>query len=520
MDVVRTRGRPSYAARRAAFDLTGLPPSSEQLDAYLADRRPDAYERVIDRLLDSPQYGERWARHWLDVAGYADSDGNGNEDTPRPFAYKYRDYVVRSFNADKPLDRFIVEQLAGDELVPRPWANLKPDQVELLAATGFLRMAADGTSTRGPDGAGLQSGRRRHAQGRRLVAAGADRRLRPVPRPSLRPDPAVRLLPAPRRLRAGADPALAAAGATASLALHRRRSHRSAAVEAEAQKLEKALEPTVAKYMAEALEKELTKFPRRSGASSATPATRPKPSASPSRSSCWRPIPSVNITEGVLYQYNAAAAEDLKKERAKIAAVRARKPVQDFVSVLDELPGVCPRRGSSTAAIIASPPGRSPRGLDDHRAARGPVRDPARIPAADLGPTAWNMHVTSSMAAIRWSAAAGQPDLDAPLRPRAGRDARRLRRAGQPADAPGAPGLAGRRAGPTGLEPEADAPADHDVRGLPAVVAARAGRRDPMPRTPGTAVIRSGGWMRRRCATASSSPAAGSIPACSAGPCR
>ena len=117
------------------------------VDDFLADRRPDAYERAIDRLLDSPHYGERWARHWLDVAGYADSDGDGSNDTPRPYAYKYRDYVVRSLNADKPLDRFIVEQMAGDELVPRPWANLKPEQVETLAATGFLRMAADATSS-------------------------------------------------------------------------------------------------------------------------------------------------------------------------------------------------------------------------------------------------------------------------------------------------------------------------------------------------------------------------------------
>src|SRR5206468_4190537 len=100
----------------------------------------------IDRLLASPHYGERWARHWLDVAGYADSDGNGSDDTPRPYAYKYRDYVIRSFNADKPLDQFIIEQLAGDELVPTPWKNLTPEQIEKLTGTGFLRMAPDGAS--------------------------------------------------------------------------------------------------------------------------------------------------------------------------------------------------------------------------------------------------------------------------------------------------------------------------------------------------------------------------------------
>ena len=80
---------------------------------------------MIDRLLASPRYGERWGRHWLDVAGYADSEGNGSEDTPRPYAYKYRDYVIRALNADKPLDQFVTEQLAGDELVPQPWSNLE-----------------------------------------------------------------------------------------------------------------------------------------------------------------------------------------------------------------------------------------------------------------------------------------------------------------------------------------------------------------------------------------------------------
>src|SRR5262249_9441039 len=81
--------------RRAAFDLLGLPPSPAEIEAFLADPGADAYERMLDRLLASPHYGERWARHWLDVAGYADSDGNGSDDTPRPYAYKYRDYVIR-----------------------------------------------------------------------------------------------------------------------------------------------------------------------------------------------------------------------------------------------------------------------------------------------------------------------------------------------------------------------------------------------------------------------------------------
>jgi mono/diheme cytochrome c family protein len=135
---------------RLSLDLTGLPPTREELARFLADESADAYEKAVDRLLDSPHYGERWARVWLDVAGYADSDGYTAADSPRPFAYKYRDYVIRALNADKPLDQFIAEQLAGDELVGTT-KDLTPEQIDLLAATGFLRMAADGTATGGID---------------------------------------------------------------------------------------------------------------------------------------------------------------------------------------------------------------------------------------------------------------------------------------------------------------------------------------------------------------------------------
>src|SRR5690606_33759644 len=106
----------------------------------------DAYEQLVDRLLASPAFGERWARHWLDVAGYADSDGYDERDTPRPWAYKYRDYVIRSLNSDKPWNRFIIEQLAGDELLPPPYENLSAAEADCLSATGFLRTAPHGTA--------------------------------------------------------------------------------------------------------------------------------------------------------------------------------------------------------------------------------------------------------------------------------------------------------------------------------------------------------------------------------------
>ncbi len=134
--------RPASAAdkrtliRRATFDLIGLPPTPEQIDAFLADDSPEAFDRVVDRLLDSPHYGERWGRHWLDVARYADSNGL-DENVAYGNAWRYRDYVIAAFNRDKPFDRFLLEQLAGDLL---PAEGDKSEANERLIATGFLAM--------------------------------------------------------------------------------------------------------------------------------------------------------------------------------------------------------------------------------------------------------------------------------------------------------------------------------------------------------------------------------------------
>ncbi len=132
--------------RRLAFDLTGLPPTPSEIQAFLADRSPDAYERRVEQYLASPHYGERWGKYWLDAAGYADSNGYFSADSDRPLAYRYRDYVINSFNRDKPYDRFIREQLAGDELAGyAPGKEVTPEMVEPLVATHFLRNAPDGT---------------------------------------------------------------------------------------------------------------------------------------------------------------------------------------------------------------------------------------------------------------------------------------------------------------------------------------------------------------------------------------
>jgi hypothetical protein len=132
--------------RRLAFDLTGLPPTPEMLAEFEADTTDGGYERVVDKLLNSDRFGEHWARHWLDVAGYADSDGYLDADRERPEAWRYRDYVIRAFNTDKPYDRFTLEQVAGDELSDwRRAEELSPGMVDELTATGFLRTAVDPT---------------------------------------------------------------------------------------------------------------------------------------------------------------------------------------------------------------------------------------------------------------------------------------------------------------------------------------------------------------------------------------
>ena len=128
------RATPAQLIRRVTYGLTGLPPTIEEVEAFVADSSPGAYAELIDRLLASPHYGERWGRHWLDLARFAESDGF-EHDAVRPHSWRYRDYVIRSFNADKPFDRFIREQIAGDELFP--------NDPEALVATSFNLLGPD-----------------------------------------------------------------------------------------------------------------------------------------------------------------------------------------------------------------------------------------------------------------------------------------------------------------------------------------------------------------------------------------
>ena len=169
--------------RRAYFDLTGLPPSPDAVDAFLADKSPDAFAKVVDTLLASPQYGEKWARHWLDVARYAEDQAHTFGVKPKTQAWRYRDWVIAAFNADMPYDRFVKLQIAGD-LLPgragRPVHEVRRPRLP-RPGRGVLQEHRRGTGHRG--------GTRRprgHAHPRVPRPHG---RVRPLPRPQVRPDP-------------------------------------------------------------------------------------------------------------------------------------------------------------------------------------------------------------------------------------------------------------------------------------------------------------------------------------------
>jgi mono/diheme cytochrome c family protein len=330
--------------RRATFDLHGLPPTPDEIARFLADRRPDAWERLIDRLLASPRYGERWGRRWLDVAGYADSEGYVTADTERPWAYKYRDYVVRSFNANKPFDRFVLEQLAGDELVGPTYRNLKPGDVEKLVATGFLRMAPDGTGNGGVD----QTEARNQVVADTLHIVGSsllgltvncaqchDHRYDPIPQTDY------------YRLRAifepAYDPAHWRSPAARRLSLYTDADRKEAArIEAAAAKIDKERLKKQADYIERTFRKELAKLPAEIRDEVGKARNTPVRKRTAAQQALLRKHPSVNVTAGSLYLYDRKAADDLKAVAARAAKLRGTKPKEEFLRVLTEVPGKVP----------------------------------------------------------------------------------------------------------------------------------------------------------------------------------
>jgi hypothetical protein len=297
--------------RRIYLDLIGLPPTPDDTARFLADRDPQAYEHEIDRLLERPEYGERWARHWLDAAGYADSDGASTDDTPREFAYKFRDYVIRSLNQDKPFNEFVVEQLAGDELITPPYKNLKAEDLEKLVATGFLRMGPDGTaSAADPESAKNQV----MADTLKIVTSSLmgltvgcaqchDHRYDPIPHTDY------------YRLRAVFEPAydakkwLTPSQRLLSLYTDADR-QRAAEIEADAQKVAAEHATKQKAFLEAAFDKELAKFDEAMRPKLREAYHTPGDKRSPEQQKLLAENPSVNISPGTLYQYDAKAAEE------------------------------------------------------------------------------------------------------------------------------------------------------------------------------------------------------------------
>ncbi len=325
--------------RRASFDLLGLPPSPEEVDAFVNDKSPDAYEKLLDRLLASPHYGERWGRHWLDVAGYADSDGYNDADTERKWAWKYRDYVIRSINADKPFNEFIVEQLAGDELVKQPHKNLSPADVDKLTATGFLRMAPDGTAAGGEPkvvrNAVVADTIKVVSSSLLGVTVGCaqchNHKHDPIPQADY------------YRLRAVFEPGFdLRAWRTPNARLISLLSDEDRAKAAEVEKDAKVIEDARLKkqeeFINEVLEKELLKRPEDLRAPLREAYKTAVAKRTPAQTKLLKEHPTVmQLSAGSLYLYEQKKADELKKQSDEAAKIREKKPVEEFIPVFNEL---------------------------------------------------------------------------------------------------------------------------------------------------------------------------------------
>jgi len=330
--------------RRATFDLLGLPPSPTEVEAFLQDKAPDAYEKLIDRLLASPHYGERWGRHWLDVAGYADSEGYTGDDPVRKTAYKYRDYVIRSFNADKPWDQFIEEQLAGDELVRPPYDKLPPEELDKLIATGFLRMAPDGTAS---SGVNVPAASNQHVADTLQIVANSflgltlhcaqchHHRYDPIPQVDY------------YKVRAVFEPALDVkkwrTPAQREIMLFKDEDRKKAdEIEKEAARIDQEMRLKQDGFIEATFQRQLAMLPKELHEPIRSARSTPPAKRSPEQQKLLQTHPSVNVSAGSLYLYDSNAANDLKTFTDRAAKLRASKPVPDFVRALTEIPGQVP----------------------------------------------------------------------------------------------------------------------------------------------------------------------------------
>jgi hypothetical protein len=335
----------STLIRRVYFDLTGLPPSPSAVERFVDDPAPDAYERVVDKLLASPGYGEHWGRHWLDVVGYADSDGYSAIDSPRKWAYRYRDYVIRALNSDKPWNEFLVEQLAGDELLTPPLENLNAEQADRLIATGMLRMGPDGTG----DGNVDQNVARNDviANSIKIVSAAVlgltvgcaqchDHRYDPISQADY------------YRIRAIFEPAYdwknwrAPNARLVSLWTDETRK-KAAAVEAELQATTNQRNAELDQIVEKTFEVELAKLPAEAQSAARAAHDTPADKRSAAQTALIKQHPFLNVDRSTVYLYLPDRLDGFnKKWDERTEAIRKQMPADDFVQCLTEIPGHFP----------------------------------------------------------------------------------------------------------------------------------------------------------------------------------
>jgi hypothetical protein len=331
--------------RRAYFDLIGMPPSPEAVRAFVEDSSLEAYDRLVDQLLASHDYGDRWGRHWLDVAGYADSEGYTIDDKVRLWAWKYRDWVTQSLNDDKPFDEFIREQLAGDEMAHPPYAELPPEGIARLIATGFLRNGPDGTGGGAADAELAKNDV--IAETVKIVSTSLlgmtvgcaqchDHRYDPIPQSDY------------YRMRAIFEPAYDPKNwrtpNSRRISLYTAADKKVAAeIEAEAKKILDERTVKQNEFIAATFAKELAKLPEeiREEAQKARDTVAKDRTTEQKR--LLKKHPSLNVSAGSLYLYDKKAADALKKMSEKVTTLRAKKPKEEFVRATTETPGKVPQ---------------------------------------------------------------------------------------------------------------------------------------------------------------------------------
>jgi len=331
--------------RRLTLDLWGLPPTPDQVAEFVSDASPEAYSRLVDRLLASPRYGERWGRHWLDVAGYADSDGYSTRDLERKYAWKYRDYVVSSFNQDLPWNEFLVEQIAGDELLTPPYRNLTPDQAAQLIATGFLRMGPDGTG----DGEGeVQTARQEViAETIKIVSTAVlgltvgcsqchDHRYDPIPQADY------------YRMRAIFEPALDVSNwrnPTARLVSlwHDEHFAKAAEIDQKKQALNEERTRILDGIVSEVFERELLKVPEERRADARAAKEKATDQRTPEQQQLLKEFPALNVDRGSVYLYEPQKINEHNKKYDDLTTqLNSQRPPEDFAHCLTEVPGALP----------------------------------------------------------------------------------------------------------------------------------------------------------------------------------